>query len=125
MARRTKQLAQTELYRELVPLGEAAAVAYHVVTDRPLPLKDPRMLDEVRSRVAIALASLAPVLRRDRELLRRMSAKEVDERLFAPEGARRIDDLCMRRCDLVRAVESLKQAHIAFGAGAPSGRTHG
>lgn len=103
-----------ELYRELVPLAEAAAVAYHIITERPVPLKDPRVLEEVRGLVAIALTTVAPVLRQEDGAAVPLSTSEVNDRLFVTGRAARLDDLCMRRVDLLRAVESLKQAHIAF-----------
>lgn len=106
--------SRIELYRELVPLSEAAAVAYHIITDHPVPLKDPRALEEVRERVAIALTTVAPVLRRDNGAAVPLSAAEASERLLAGGGRANLDDLCMRRVDLLRAVEALKEAHLAL-----------
>jgi hypothetical protein len=101
---------KTELYRELVPLPEAAAVAYHIITERPVPLKDPGALQEIRDLVAIALSTVAPVLRQENGSAVPVSSTEINTR-GAPA---RMDDLVIRRLDLLRAVESLKQAHIAF-----------
>lgn len=106
---------KTALHRELVPLTEAAAVAYHIITERPVPLKDPQALREVRDLVAIALTSVAPVLRQEDGAAVPLSSAEVNERLFGRPP--RLDGLYMRRLDLLRAVESLKQAHGAFDRG--------
>jgi hypothetical protein len=104
-----KESPNNELYRELVPLADAAAAAYHIIVDRPVPLKDPHALREVRDLVAIALTSVAPVLRQENGAVVPVSTTEVDERLFGRPA--RLDDLCIRRLDLLRAVESLKEAH--------------
>lgn len=104
-----KDPAIPELYRELVPLADAAAAAYHIIVDRPVPLKDPHALREVRDLVAIALTSVAPVLRQADGSAVPLSSAELNERLFGRPA--RLDDLCIRRLDLLRAVESLKEAH--------------
>ncbi len=102
------------IHCELVPLTEATAVAWHIITERPESMRDPRQLDETRSLVAIALSTVAPVLRRENGVAVPLSAPEVNERLFVRGQAPRFDDLCMRRVDLLRAVELLKEAHVAF-----------
>jgi hypothetical protein len=106
-----------ELYRELVPLSEAAAVAYHIITDRPPPLRDPEALREVRALVAIALATVAPLLRQANGSAVPLSSRELKERLFVPGISPELEGLCVRRLDLLRAVESLKAAHAAFDRG--------
>jgi hypothetical protein len=105
---------KVELYRELVPLAEATAVAWHIITERPDPLRDPRQLEETRGLVAIALSTVAPVLKRENGSAVPLTVPEVNERLFVRGQAPRLDDLFMRRVDLLRAVELLKEAHIAF-----------
>jgi hypothetical protein len=105
---------KVELYRELVPLHEAAAVAYHIITERPVPLKDPHALEEVRGLVAIALSTVAPVLQQVDGSAAPLSAAEIDERLFTRGRPALLDGLCMRRVDLLRAVETLREAHVAF-----------
>jgi hypothetical protein len=106
---------KVELYRELVPLAEATAVAWHIITERPEPLRDSRQLEEMRSLVAIALSTVAPVLKRENGSAVPLSIPEVNERLFVRGGQPpQLDDLVMRRVDLLRAVELLKEAHIAF-----------
>ena len=99
-----------ELYQELVPLAEAAAAAWHVVSDRPEPLRDPRQLEEARGRMAIALSSVAPVLRKENGALQRLAGDEIDARLFARGASPGLEGLFIRRVDLLRAVESLKDA---------------
>lgn len=111
---RTKESPAIELHRELVPLAEAAAVAYHIITEKPEPLRDPRQLDEVRGLVAVALSSVATVLKRENGSVVPMSSPEVNERLFVRGGPPDLEGLFMRRVDLLRAVEMLKQAHMAF-----------
>ena len=105
---------ETELYRELVPLTEAAAVAWHIVAGRPGTPRDPRRLDEVRARVAASLSSVAPILRRENDAAVPLSAEEVRERLRAQGQAPRLDGLFIRRVDLLRAVEVLKEAGTAL-----------
>lgn len=112
---------KVELHRELVPLAEAAAVAYHVITDKPPPLRDSEALREVRSRVAIALANVAPLLRQENGSAVPLSSREIRERLLDPGAKPDLEGLCVRRLDLLSAVESLKAAHAAFdGTGKPS-----
>lgn len=103
-----------EIYRELVPLAEAAAAAWHIITERPAPLKDPHALEEARGLVAVALSSVAPVLKGDSGAAVPLTGPEVSERLFVRNGAADLDGLYMRRVDLLRAVELLREAHIAF-----------
>lgn len=104
---------KVELHRELVPLTEAAAVAYHIIAERPVPL-DRDALEEVRGLVAIALSRVPPVLRQDDGAAAPLSSAEINERLFTRGRPAQLGDLCMRRLDLLRAVESLKEAHFAF-----------
>jgi hypothetical protein len=118
-----KAPAVSPLHRELVPLAEAAAVAYHIIIENPQPLRDPRELDEVRRLVAIALSSVAPILNGKEAAAQPMSAAEIERELFAPllnraaeaRPSTEFPGLHIRRGDLVRAVEVLKQAHIGFG----------
>jgi hypothetical protein len=112
-----------ELHRELVPLSEAAAVAYHVITEKPESLADARELGDVRGLVAIALSTVSPILKVDDGEARPLSSAQIEERLFFPAAQglrdrRSVPDfsaLYIRRGDLVRAIETLKQAHISFG----------
>jgi hypothetical protein len=116
-------IARSELHRELVPLAEAAAVAYHIISDNPRSLRNPRELCEVRCLVAIALSSAAPIVHGQDGAVRPMSAAEVEQHLFAPLSQRQPErspppdfaGLYIRRGDLVRAVEVLKRAHKSFG----------
>jgi hypothetical protein len=109
--------------RELVPLGEAAAAAYHVVTRKPSPLRDPRELEEVRGLVAIALSTVAPVLCLENGNPVPLNAAQIEERLFrrtpVRPGTQRVapdlSGLFMRRGDMIRAIETLKEAHASFG----------
>jgi hypothetical protein len=105
---------KVELYRELVPLAEATAVAYHIVTERPVPLKDPNALDEVRGLVAVALSTVAPILKRENGAAAPLNSPEVNQRLFVRGGTADLENLYIRRVDLLRAVEVLKEAHVAF-----------
>jgi hypothetical protein len=112
-----------EFVQELVPLAEAAAVAYHVVTKKPRSLRDPLELEEVRGLVAIALSSVAPVLCFENGKRVPLSAAQIEERLFSRAssrprsrgGAPDLSGLFMRRGDMIRAIETLKEAHASFG----------
>ncbi len=109
-----------ELHRELVPLAEAAAAAYHVITQQPQPLRDPADLEEVRALVAVALATVAPILRQDNGSAVPLSGAEIHDALYrsvAPSRAAAVDysALFIRRGDLLKAIEVLKDAHASFG----------
>jgi hypothetical protein len=111
-----------ELHRELVPLSEATAVAYHIITERPEALRDPRDLEDVRGLVAIALSTVATILKRDNGEAHPLDSAQVEERLFSPLSRSRevrtppdLTQLFVRRGDLVRAIEALKEAHASFG----------
>lgn len=110
-----KTRQKIELYRELVPLSEAAAVAYHIITERPVALRDPAALREARGLVAIALSTVAPLLRQENGGAVPLSSPELKQRLFTPGVSPDLDGLCIRRLDLLRAIESLREAHQAFG----------
>ena len=118
---RAEKTASNELHRELVPLAEAAAVAYHIITENPSPLRDPRELDEVRCLVAIALSTVAPILKNG--TTEPIGPAQIREQLFAPlsnrpagqDASTQFTGLHIRRGDLIRAVEALKDAHISFG----------
>ena len=109
---------KVELHRELVPLAEATAVAYHIITDKPEPLRDPQRLQEVRGLVALALSSVGTVLKQVDGSAVPLASPEIRERLFVTGGrAPDLEGLCMRRVDLVRAIEILRDAHVAFDRG--------
>jgi hypothetical protein len=117
------RLKSTELHRELVPLAEASAVAYHIITEKPESLRDARDLDEVRGLVAIALSTVANILKIEDGVALPLSSGQIDESLFFPASDslrdRRappdLSKLFMRRGDLVHAIETLKEAHVSFG----------
>jgi hypothetical protein len=52
-----------------------------------------------------------------RELVPLTSA-EISQRLFVRGAQSNLDGLCMSRAELLRAIEVLKEAHIAFDQGA-------
>jgi hypothetical protein len=116
------RLNGTELHRELVPLSEATAVTYHIITEKPEALRDPRDLDDVRGLVAIALSTVATILKRENGEAHPLSSAQIEERLFSslssPRDRRTAPDLTqlfVRRGDLVHAIELLKEAHASFG----------
>jgi hypothetical protein len=116
------RLNGTELHRELVPLSEATAVTYHIITEKPEALRDPRDLDDVRGLVAIALSTVATILKRENGEAHPLGSAQIEERLFAslssPRDRRTAPDLTqlfVRRGDLVHAIELLKEAHASFG----------
>jgi hypothetical protein len=116
------RLNGTELHRELVPLSEATAVTYHIITEKPEALRDPRDLDDVRGLVAIALSTVATILKRENGDAHPLSSAQIEERLFSslssPRDRRTAPDLAqlfVRRGDLVHAIELLKEAHASFG----------
>ena len=116
------RLKGMELHRELVPLSEATAVAYHIITEKPEALRDPRDLDDVRGLVAIALSTVATILKRENGEAEPLGSAQIEERLFSPLSRSRdrrtpadLTQLFVRRGDLVRAIEALKEAHASFG----------
>jgi hypothetical protein len=119
---RTK-LKSADLHRELVPLSEATAVAYHIITENPESLRDPRDLNEVRGLVAIALSTVVTILKRENGEALPLSSTQIDEQLFFPtshsprdrRAAPDLSRLFVRRGDLVRAIETLKEVHVSFG----------
>jgi hypothetical protein len=107
-----------EIHRELVPLVEAAAATYHIITEKPGAPRDSLELEEVRGRVAIALSSVAPILKQVGDgAVAPLPAAEAEERLFARGSRPRLDGLYVRRVDLLHAVELLKEARVAFDRG--------
>src|SRR4051812_48420325 len=78
----------SELHRELVPLAEAAAVAYHIITENPPPLRNPRDLDEVRCLVAIALSTVAPIVSWKNGSTQTVTSAEIEAKLFASLSTR-------------------------------------
>ena len=78
------RLNGTELHRELVPLSEATAVTYHIITEKPEALRDPRDLDDVRGLVAIALSTVATILKRENGEAHPLGSAQIEERLFSP-----------------------------------------
>jgi hypothetical protein len=113
-----KVAQKVALYRELVPLAEAAAVAYQVITEKPVPLRDPHQLAEMRGLVAIALSSVGRVLKQEDGAAVPLSSAEISQRLFVRGAQSNLDGLCMSRVELLRAIEVLKEAHIVFDQGA-------
>jgi hypothetical protein len=112
----------TQLHRELVPLSEATAVTYHIVTQKPEALRDARDLDDVRGLVAIALSTVATILKLENGEPQPLGSAQIAEQLFSGvsgQGDRRIapdlSQLFVRRGDLVQAIELLKEAHASFG----------
>jgi hypothetical protein len=102
---------------ELVVLTIAAAMTYFYVTDhvRQSETRDP--LGELLPLVAVALAGVAPILRPDGT---RLSEAELDELLLrgragVPPSAGTVAGLRIRRADLYRAMETFKEARVAFG----------
>ena len=86
-----------------------------IITEKPERLRDRVELDEVRGLVAIALSTVGAVLKVEDGKAYPVAQKEIQERLFVRNGASpRFDGLCMRRIELLRAVEALRHAHIAF-----------
>jgi hypothetical protein len=104
---------------ELIPLPEATAVAYDLISNRVPRVADPSGLEEARGVIALALSALAPfyVLREGAAPLL-LSADEVEKkigvatargpryRIRAPD----IDRIYIKRGDFIRAVENLKMA---------------
>lgn len=112
---RLRSAAKIELYRELVPMAEAAAVAYHIILEKPERLRDRFELEEVRGLVAIALSSVGTILKHEDGGVAPLAPQEAQQRLFVRNGQpQQLDGLYMRRIELLRAVEALRQAHIAF-----------
>lgn len=109
------------LSSEFVPLAEAAAAAYQVLSRGSVRsgLSDDELL-EVRARVALALGAVATIFVADGGSRRPVTLHELESKLFAPpDGMRRkasgaIDGLEIRRADLLHAIELLKGAGSDF-----------
>ena len=102
--------ATVEMYRELAPLAEASAIAYHVLVEHPKPPRDRGELLEVRFLMARALAAIAPILRKEGEGLAPLGAPEINAALYKGPGRADLAGLYVRRVDLLRAVEALRLA---------------
>jgi hypothetical protein len=79
-------------------------------------------LDDVRALVAIALSTVATILTRENGEALPLSSAQIEAQLFAPtvrsqrdRTAPDLTQLFVRRGDLVRAIETLKEVHISFG----------
>ena len=112
-----------EAERELIPLPEATAVAYDIISNRPPRVTSPRDLEETRELIALALSALAPLyVLREGGAPVPMSTDEIEERIFfaTSHGLRdrtkapNIDGVYIKRGDFIRAVENLKTANSSF-----------
>lgn len=94
-------------------LRAAASTAYFHITGAGRQVSGEAALAEILPLVAIALSAVAPILRDDG---RPLSDRDVNQLLFRRKaGPGALDELRMRRGDLRKAMELLRQAHISFG----------
>lgn len=103
-----KTRVKAGLHLELVGLVEAAAIAYHVLGERPLSLRDPAELAEVRVLIVRAIAAVAMILRPEGGDFAPLSAAEVNARLYVSAAHAELEELYIRRGDLLRAIEALR-----------------
>ena len=109
--------------RDLIPLPEATAVAYGIISNRPQRLVDPRALEENRGLIALALSALAPFYAlREGGAPVLLSSDEIEKKIFFAAskglryrtGAPDIDRVYIKRGDFIRAVENLKTTRPGF-----------
>jgi hypothetical protein len=115
---RTEELRRLE--EELVPLSVAATVTYFHVTAVDRQVEDQSNLFQVLHLVAVALSQLAPIHEAHEDgSPGPLSAQEVERLLFRPirNGSELpdLDRFRMRRGDLHRAMNALREARSAFG----------
>jgi hypothetical protein len=101
-------MRDTSIQQELVPLQEAMASAYHVLFDSKSKRRSRHEMDSTRAEIAIALAAVAKILARDADHLRLLTIAELEERIKPPRAGADFSDLYIRRCDLIQAIEMLK-----------------
>lgn len=113
--------AQAALDEEMVSLAVAASVTYFHLTEVARQIDSESHLAEMLQVVAVALSQVAPIHRApkpgaDAALL---SSAEVDRLLFRPmregEEAPDLDEYCIRRGDLRKALVTLREARNLFG----------
>jgi len=110
------------LSQELVPLQEAAAAAYHVLGDHGRRAASEHQLGQVRGQVAMALAAVARIVLQESGGTRAITVAELESRfsssVSAPNEKRLanpdLSDLYIRRSDLLRAIELLKESRSSF-----------
>jgi hypothetical protein len=105
-------MSSQPLYLELVPFVEAMAAANHTLFPHGRNRRRAGRTDGLRRELGLALAALAPIY--TREAQRPLAFSEVQARLCASDGApsatAQLGDLYIRRCDLLRSVELLKES---------------
>ena len=112
---------QTAIDSEMVSLAVAASVTYFHLTEVARQIDSESHLAEMLQVVAVALSQVAPIHRAARpgEETVLLSTGEVDRLLFKPmrEGdeAPDLDEFCIRRGDLRKALVTLREARNLFG----------
>jgi hypothetical protein len=116
-----QQSLESDSDRELIPLPEATAVAYDLISNRQQPVRDPGDLEETRGLIALALSALAPLyVLREGGAPVPLSTGEIEEKICITAsqrqryGTRDIDRIYIRRGDFIRAVENLQTARSSF-----------
>jgi|SRR5882762_8942288 hypothetical protein len=105
-----------ELESELVPLRVAAKVAYFHVTDSMRQVTSEDGLAEIVHLVAIALSTVAPILRADGAALTDAELREIFYRPLGQPGPKPdLEAFVIRRADLKSAMATLKEARVVFG----------
>jgi len=118
-----QEVLENDPDRELIPLPEATAVAYDLISNRAPRVAAPSDLEETRALIALALSALAPLYAlREGGAPVPLSAAEIEEKIcFANSQGLRcrtrapdIERIYIKRGDFVRAVENLKTARSSI-----------
>jgi hypothetical protein len=99
---------------ELLSLGLGARIAYFQLTMPRRQVSLEEDLTDLVHLVAIALSTVAPILRSTGE---RLDDRALREELYPRPGSPRpdLEGLVIRRGDLRNAIATLKEARVAFG----------
>jgi hypothetical protein len=101
---------------QLLPLHLGARIAYFQLTLPRRQVSIEEDLAELVHFVAIALSTVAPILRATGE---RLDDRALRETLYPREGSRGprpdLEGLVIRRGDLRNAIATLKEARVVFG----------
>ena len=107
---------------EMVSLAVAANVTYFHLTDVSRQVDDQDSLGDMLQVVSVALSQVAPIYRKASDgqpATKPLESREVDEILFRPmrdgNDGPSLDDYCIRRGDLRKALVTLREARHLFG----------
>src|SRR5256885_17103634 len=108
-------MADTKVETELVPLRVAASIAYFHITDAARQVSREKELAEIGHLVAIALSTVAPILRADGTALSETELRDLLYRPLGTAGGRRdLQAFFIRRGERRTAMGTLQEARVVF-----------